>query len=527
MIEDFRDFPDQHRIEADICVVGAGPAGIAVCNEFRNSTARVVLLESGGRTLEPATQFLNEAEVVGLNHDGHLSGRARALGGTAKLWAGQCLRLDPIDFERRSWVPSSGWPIAFSDLNPFYDRAERFFNVSGELYDDRQYGRFGLTPPCWSADALRTMFTVYTPQLDSGRVFERSFERAVNIRTILHANAVGILTNKDGDTVTEVRIKDLTGKQGRVTARAFVLATGGIENARLLLASNRRHPQGLGNGRDLVGRYFQEHPNGLTASLDEGDPSLLQTLFRLFYRGRRRYFPKFALSVKQQRVHAVLNCNAHLTFEYPDDSVMSHMQVFYRAARRGQLPDKLWSRLSSLARNRSEIGRSLMHLSRTGRTPLAKPSSVRLQCYLEQSPNHRSRITLSGQADALGMPKAQVEWNMTELEFRTLVVMTETVRSEFKRLGLGVWRTDEWLRGMSQGWQSHLADCAHHMGTTRMAESPSSGVTDPQCAVFGIRGLYIAGSSLFPTSGYANPTLTIVALAIRLADHLKREYASA
>jgi choline dehydrogenase-like flavoprotein len=206
---------------------------------------------------------------------------------------------------------------------------------------------------------------------------------------------------------------------------------------------------------------------------------------------------------------------------------MATMQAFYRAARGRKLPDKLFARIRSLATNCAEMPLALIDWLRTGRTPVSVPRAVKLQCYLEQAPNRTSRVKLSSQKDALGMPKIQMDWHMTDLELKTVGVMTETVRSEFARLGLGTWRPHAWLDDRGEGWQEHLSDCSHHMGTTRMAESRLTGVVDPQCAVFGVKGLYIAGSSVFPTSGYANPTLTIVALALRLADHLKEKLAIA
>lgn len=522
MIEDFYNFPDGHRLEADLCIVGAGPAGIAIANEFRHSSTRVIVVESGGRAVEPAVQLLNQADVEPLSFGGHLNGRARALGGTSKLWAGQCLPLDPIDLQSRDWVPMSGWPLSREELDPYYQRAAAFFEVGGERYDAGQYERFGLTAPAWCEDLLRTMFTVYTPSPDTGGRYEAVLRGARNIRTVLQASVTAIEANDAGSAARQLVIRNLAGRQATVRSRAFVLAAGGIENARLLLASRGACANGLGNDHDLVGRFFQDHPNAFTATLAEGDPFRLQELFRLFYRRGRRYFPKFSLSPVEQERQSVLNANAHLDFEFPEDSPMAAMQALYRALRGRGGAERLARSSLSVLRHGGELARGALHRIRTGRTPLARPSAVRLQCYLEQAPDPCSRITLSAERDALGTPRAQIDWRMSEMELRTLRAITDSACREFRRLGLGSWQRHAWVEQPGDGWRAHMQDSYHHMGTTRMAESPRRGVVDANAEVFGVKGLYIAGSSLFPTSGYANPTLTIVALALRLSDHLKR-----
>lgn len=522
MIQDFNLLPSGLILQTDLCIVGSGPAGIALAKEFEGSNLKVIVVESGALKLEAAAQALCQAESIGLPHHGHRTGRARAFGGTGKLWAGQCLRLDKIDFEQRSWVPESGWPFALETLAPFYQRAERFFRVSGEFYDERQYRCFHLNAPEWSEQTLRSMFTIYTPDLDPGDFSLKTFQQSSNINVLLNANVVQVETNPTVEKVESVRLKTLSGKQGRVKAPIIVLCAGGLENARLLMASNERSAAGLGNGHDLVGRYFQEHPNGITASVFTNKAELLQSLFRLLYRRRGRYFPKFALSEEIQRARQILNCNAHLVFEYEDGSGVAALQTAYRALREKHLPANSMECLGSIVRNPSEIARALWNRMRTGQSPAARPKAIRLQCYLEQSPNFISRVRLGNSRDALGMPILQVDWHLAELELKTLNVMTQTVAAEFKALGLGNVIPESWLTDSSRDWQYKLTDCAHHMGTTRMAQNPREGVTDSDGRVFGIDGLYIAGSSVFPTSGYANPTLTIVALAMRLADHLKQ-----
>jgi choline dehydrogenase-like flavoprotein len=497
MIETLDTVPDGATLHADVIIVGAGPAGIAMAQSLRGHGLDIILLEAGGVEIEAALQDANRAEVAGLRHLGHVEGRARALGGAAKLWAGQCLPLDPIDFEAREWVPHSGWPINLADLQPFYRSAEAFFRVENDAYDGSVYLRFGLSAPRFDRTVLRSMFTVYTPDVDTGRAIAAEFRKARDLRVLLYAPVVQIETNAAANQVIGTRLRKRSGGEVTAQARAVALCGGGIENARLLLASNEIAPKGLGNDQDLVGRFFQEHPNGCTAVLEGGDPVQLQDHFRLFYRRGRRYFPKFALSESVQRQERVLNATAHLVFGYPPEPGTDALREIAQALRRGRLPEKPFRQATRLAGDLPRVGGAVARRFLQGRSPMGRPLSVRLQCHLEQAPDPESRITLSTERDALGMPRARVQWRLTELERRTAEVMTARASEEFARLGLGNLRPEPWLG--EPEWSTHLNDCYHHSGTTRMAETPRAGVVDTNGAVFGVNGLYVCGSSVFPT----------------------------
>ncbi len=523
MIRDFELENTGATLDCDLCIVGAGPAGIAMADEFADGPLRVVLLDSGGLRLSDPTQALNVGVNAGLPHTGHVDGRGRAFGGTGRLWAGQCLPLDDIDFERRGWVPHSGWPIAPATLKAAYARAEKFFKVQGEVYDARVYSRLGLEAPAWDERTLRSHFTIYTPEVDTGRFALARVRASGNVTVLLNASVVQIELLESTAAVASLRLRSLGGRTGRVRARAYVLAAGGIENARLLLASNERVAAGVGNARDLVGRFFQEHPNGITATLDDADPVALQARFRMLYREGRRYFPKFALAADRQRSREVLNANAHLVFDDAPGSGIEALREFAKAARARRLPPAPLRAALRIARDAVPVARTLASYVTKGSAASGTPKSVRLQCYLEQSPNPDSRVMLSDERDAVGLPQLKMHWAMSELEHSTLREMTTAVGEEFSRLGLGRVRPEAWVGSDGPEWRDHFVDCAHHSGTTRMAASPSEGVVDPDARVFGVANLWVAGSSVFPTSGYANPTLTIVALALRLADRLQVE----
>ena len=526
MILDLRTLEDGLQFEADVCLVGAGAAGITLARELCDSSLSVVLLESGGVEPEQADQELNTGEVAGLTYKGLTLGRARAFGGATKLWFGQCIRFDAIDFEKRPWVRYSGWPISAADLDQWYGRAETMFSIGGQSYDEQIYAKVGMCAPAWNRDNVRTHFTIYSPKVDFGKLYGRELGKCPRVRVLLHANATEIETDENCRATRAVHVRAIAGKRVLVRAKAVVLCAGGIENARLLLLSKRINPRGLGNDHDLVGRFLQDHPNGFTATLQTSNPQALSELFALQYQSPLRYFPKFPLGLAVQRGQQALNCTSHLFFEYPEESGIASLGEIVRAVRRRRLPANCATHLQRVAKHLPEVACAGARRYFRGKSPVGQPRRIRLQCHTEQEPDPESRVTLSTSRDALGLLRGQVDWRVNHSERHTMQVMTNAMGTELKRLGLAELEPESWLNEPGNEWKSKLTDSFHHIGTTRASDSPTSGVVDRNCEVFGVKGLYVAGSSTFPTSGYANPTLTIVAMSMRLASHLKAELRS-
>jgi choline dehydrogenase-like flavoprotein len=523
VIGDFDSLPQDTVMYADLCIIGAGAAGISLAREFAGTSTEVVLLESGGFDVDPEHEALNEGESSGLRHVGMTEGRRRGLGGTTCAWAGQCRELDPIDFEPRSWVPNSGWPFGQEVLAPYYRRAQAVFGVENEPYDERIWRGFGIAPPAFDAAKLTSTFTVYSPQPHLGRLYRGMLEAARNVHVYMHATVSRLRTEEGGNRVVAAEVRSLRGARAEVRARAFVLCMGGVEPVRLLLAStSKAHPNGLGNRNHLVGRFFLDHPSYFTAEVQTRDPKRLHDLYGLLYRGRVRYWPKFALSERLQREAGLLNAVAVLVFEYPQNSGVAALKGIVRNVRAGRHAGLSLKALGSLVHDGAGVAQTGFRRYLLGRSPLGS-SRIVLQCYPEQLPDPESRITLSARRDALGVPRANIAWRTSELERETVRVLTAAVRSEFARLQLGTVEPAPWLNDSAAEWAKHVHEGFHHMGATRMAPTPSRGVVDLHCRLHDADGLYLAGSSTFPASGFANPTLTIAALAIRLADHLKTQ----
>jgi choline dehydrogenase-like flavoprotein len=277
----------------------------------------------------------------------------------------------------------------------------------------------------------------------------------------------------------------------------------------------------VGNAHGVVGRFFQDHPNGHCATIAAGRVVRLQELYGLRQRARVRYLPRLSLTPDLERSQEVLACAAYPVFHFGDDVAMEAARRLYRAAAGRRRPAGLRRDLARIARAPGPLVTAARRRFARGRSAHAEPGHVTLQIHLEQAPNPASRVTLSRRRDRLGVPLPSVDWRLTELDHRTAQTMVREAAQEFRRLGLGEIHPESWLA--SAGWEQQMADSFHHMGTTRLGADPRTSVVDAECRVHGIGGLFVAGASVFPTAGSANPTLAIMALAVRLADHLRAQ----
>jgi choline dehydrogenase-like flavoprotein len=459
-------------LEADVCVIGAGAAGLVLARELMGSRARVCVLESGGRARPPEPDPLYEVRSIDLPVPN--DSRVRAFGGTTTVWSGRWKRFDPIDFEPRDWVPHSGWPISYAALDPHYMRAARAAGVREDPSDGAGQASASLVR---SESVIPTVFrTLKEADRDFGRACAASIQRAENVDALLESHVVGL--ERQGRAVARVLARGEAGGAFSVRARAVVLATGGIENARLLLLA------GIGNQHDQVGRYFMDHPKAKVGVVETYDPIDVSS-----WEGLSEDAPVWVglrLSDAVQRSEQVLNSYVFLAPAFERDLVR-------RLARRALRP-------------------------RTCRI-------LDVRNYMEQAPDPDHRVFLvRGETDPLGLARAGVQWSLGERDRRTMVAMHRILQRELQRAGVGELYSPLLRGGAGAEGEADFPafqDASHHMGTTRMGTDPRTSVVDPDCRVHDTDNLYVAGSSVFPTSGYANPTATIAALAVRLSDHLK------
>jgi choline dehydrogenase-like flavoprotein len=523
MIRDFNDFENGSSISSDFCFIGAGAAGIAIAREFLGTPYTVTLLESGGLHNEPESNRLYDSEIVGLPHAGVHSGRERVFGGTTTVWGGQTLRFGKFDFQPRCWVPFSGWPIPREELDPYYDRADRLLKLRESLNYEDVYSDFGISPPPFDPQKLSMQFSQWSPKPNFGTAYRRDLQRAHNISVLLHANVTAIATNSSASAVEQVEFSTLSGKIGVARARFFVICCGGIENARILLASDRIQPHGIGNDHDVVGRYFQEHVTASVGALGTYNRPRLQDLFESFFIRGVKYAPIINLAHEAQTKNRLLSVHGILSFGSSPDSCIQSAKALYRSVVCRTYPDNLKSLLRNISANPRELIDLVYRRSFQKRAATAKQGLIALGVHAEMAPNPDSRVTLSETRDQLGMRRVKLDWRLSEFERRSILGFANIACSEFERLDLGTFdHTDRALLEDHTTWVRRAHDNFHHMGTTRMHNDPKLGVVDSNCCVHGVANLYIGGSSVFPTCGTANPTLTILALCLRIADRLKQ-----
>ena len=508
-------------LEADLCIVGAGAAGISMALEWVNSPLKVLLLEGGGFDFEPAMQDLYRGDIVGQPYYPLQAARLHYFGGTTGHWAGFCSTYDAIDFEKRSWVPHSGWPIRREELDPFYARAQRVLDLGPYEYAANDWVKRDkdLTPLPLDPNVVWTKMWQFSPPTRFGTKYRDAIVNARNVHLYTHANVCEVEANEGLTAVQGLRVRTFDGKEYDVRARCYVLACSTIQNARLLLASNRRATAGLGNAHDLVGRYFMEHLEMPGGELVLAKPQSTKMKMYALQFGATKARGELALTPRVQREHGILNGTASLepgwlgeevksTFQFFNPKVLAAFMAWERGGRRGPPPFALIERPPAPTR------------------PPGPPRFFHLATRQEQAPNPDSRVTLSTERDALGMPRVKLDWRLTELDKRSIRAYYKLLGQEVGRSEVGRVQLRDWLLSDDDlTWPSFLSGGWHHMGTTRMHTDPRQGVVDADCRVHGLGNLYVAGPAVYPTAGSANPTLTLVALSLRLSDHLRAKLA--
>ena len=492
MLLDANDLPTDETLTADVCIAGAGAAGITLALALKEAGLEVILLESGDFEDDANTQALYRGTMSGIDTwqlDDH---RWRLFGGSTSRWAGWCRPMHPFDFEPRSYIEKSGWPITYDELVPFYERAHERVELADFIYDvetiQAASGRPMLTSP---GGRLRTEVYQYSPPTRFGQKYRPDLDEAENVRVYLHANVRNIELASSHEQVRRFECVTLLGTRFNVEARAFVLAMGGVENARVLLASNTQLPDGVANSSGNVGCYFMEHPHYTGVSIWV----LSRPTDLSFYERHDIELPS-----GRARVQAMLALDPDvLESEGLIDFSASVREAAIAPGDTGPIDAE---QVRSLIRDREE------------------ERVFQLNVRAEQRPFRASRITLrSGDLDSLGMPRVDLKWQLHPEDTRSMRRALELVGAELAAAGLGrVWTSTE---GDELSWVTNPG--GHHMGTARMSDDPDEGVVDRDCRCHDVENLYIAGSAVFTTGAAPNPTLTVVALAERLARHLREE----
>ncbi|MCY2974581.1 MAG: GMC family oxidoreductase [Planctomycetota bacterium] len=515
------EFDSVKEIESvDVCIIGSGAAGIATAKEFFDTNISVVVLEGGGGKHEEDSQDPYKCQIKGLPHRGTHEGRTRVLGGTTTLWAGQALPLFDIDFKKRDWVQFSGWPFSRDVLLPYYTRAEDVMQIPHVTYDDRSWPHN--QRPIQSIDgSIERCFSQFARIPNFASKYRKLLAASKNVTVLLHANAIELSATPQANGVQSVTVKSFSGKTAILKAKLFVICCGGIDSARLLLASKAVEKNGIGNQHDVVGRFFQDHPT-MIVPLKPKDPLEFDRRFGAIRKRSNLNLVKFFPNEHFQRENGILNVGAEVIHEDVDNTPLAAVQRFMKCVRNLELNGNSLSDLRHALKNPVAILGAGVRKTLGLRGRSVKDVRYSLLISSEQDPSPESRITISGDKDSLGMPRSIVNWKISSNVSRTIDLFMREITKQWRSLGIAEVDVDSVpILGRETGEFGGYSDFNHHIGTTRMGTDPKTSVVDASCRVHNYNNLYVASSSVFPTGSFSNPTLTVLALCCRIADELK------
>lgn len=510
---DARKLPANSTIQGDICIIGTGPAGLSMAMDWMKTPYKVILLEAGGFEFDDNIQDILKGENTGQRYYPLRSTRLAQFGGTSGHWAGMCSTFDDIDFEKRDWVPDSEWPITRSDLDVYYEKAHEPLKLGPYEYDmaywQKQAPNMNTFPLDEKVIWNKTWQLSNVASWKSGGfkpAYKDTIIQSSNIHLYTYATVVNIVANEPINSIQEVLVKTTTNSTYKVRAKHFVLAMGAIQNARMLLACNQQAKNGLGNDNDLVGRYFMEHLEVDTAEmwLLKPFPSDLYT-----WNANLMLWNELAINKEVQRKEKILNGTCGLMPTTLARFMQPRIDEWQNEDPR-KSADNMFKNWDDAEEKSKTISQGAITRAFT------------FQTRMEQAPNPNSRVTLSDKRDAFGVPLANLNWALTALDKRSLRRINQIMAREAGEAGIARIKLFDFLvdenddsfpKSTNGGW--------HHMGTTRMGSTPKQGVVDIHCQVHGISNLHVAGSGCYVTAGAPNPTLTLVAFALRLSDRLK------
>lgn len=473
----------------DVCVCGAGAAGITIARELAKNGKKVALFEAGGLELTKESQDIYTGKNIGLPYWGVDGCRLRYFGGTTNHWAGRCMEFQPIDFEERDYFELPGWPISKGELDKHSNKTRKILDIENQSFEGKT------RPELSSSSSFTTVGYAVSPPTRFGSKYLDELVSSNNIDLYLNANLTDIRLNKNTDHVNSIEIKNYNGDTYSFVGKRYIIALGAIENARILLNSSSQIKSGIGNHSDFVGRCFMEHLTvdfGRYVIDNENDfwkPSNLDA-------GDLEIFPSREFLHRSKIGSSVIVCNPKASY--------------HTGGRLKKLKEILHDTACS-SDGIAELTRKFMNLT--------CPGDGAFSTVCEQSPNKNSRVTLSDDRDTFGLRRVQLDWQINDFDRHTIRTLAMEVAKELARLDLARVQLADFIIDKDKDIEIYYH--CHHMGTTRMAKSQEYGVVDPNCRVFGIDNLYVAGSSVFSTGGGVNPTFPVIQLSLRLAEHLK------
>ncbi|MBX2933000.1 MAG: GMC family oxidoreductase [Ferruginibacter sp.] len=512
MLIDARQLENNTQIEGDICIIGAGAAGISIALELEHTFKKIILLEGGGMEYDDRIQELYNGKITGHPYYPMKASRLHYFGGSTGHWGGMCSTFDDIDFEKRDWVENSGWPIKREDIAKYYPKATSIldlgpceWNLDYWLKQDPDFKPLPL-----DEKVIWTKMWQFSPPTRFGKKYKDAIVNSKTIQLHIYANVVDLDATESINSITQVTVKNYAGKQHTVKAKNFILACSAMQNARVLLACNKQAPKGLGNDNDLVGRYFMEHAEIKTGELWLNHTDKLKLyLMEQFTKVRA----ELAISPEKQRELQVLNGSISLMPLELSNKTIPSVKLWSNDDPRKSLDTfKKYSTLDKRNFIQRFFSKSIYQ-------------SYGLFTRVEQLPHPESRVVLSNEKDELGIPRANLFWALSPIDKKTVFTINKLLGQQIGAAGIGRVKLKEFLLDGDVQLPDYTSGGWHHLGTTRMSDDPKHGVVDANCKIHGIDNLYVAGSSCYTTGGAVNPTLTVVAISLRLANHIKEKMA--
>lgn len=518
MLFDFENGTDLPAFSADICIVGGGAAGIVLALELERRGFKILLLEAGGLKYEPRSQAMYSGEIGDLPFEGLINGRFRGLGGTTNDWGGQIAEIDDYVFSRRDWLNGGEWPFTKEHLKAYYERAGAYEGLNRQVEIEEPLS--SLRKLIRNSE-LKVDVTSFCPKLNFYRLFEHDLVVSENILVVYHANVCEFVLDATDQNVSRVKCRSTTGRSAFFQASSFVLTVGGIETSRLLLQPRKETPFPWQRHGQL-GVHFQDHVV-VKSAVFHGSFRDAGYLFGYFAKDGVKFHPKLRMKPARQSALRVLDAAGTISPILDGGDRLAKAFNTVRLARKRKfdqislrdayvllkaLPELLWHRSPFASRG---FGAS-------------KASAFQLWVHTEQRPDSASRITLTEKTDELGLYVPKVDWKVDELELRTVQCFTDDVSAAFAANGFPELTTNPVVANR-ETIGDQVLDSMHHMGGARMASSQRDGVVDENLRVMGTDNFFVCSSAVFPSAGFSNPTHTVLALAIRLSDHLYQKAA--
>ncbi len=533
---------ESEQLRCQVCIIGSGAAGITLALELGKEKLDVVLVTGGKYEQSDSNRMLHEGTTDPRDsHEPLEENRHRAFGGATKRWGGRLVPFDSIDFESRSYMALSGWPIPYRLVANCYPRAmELCETVPDEFRKLSDPSQFDFPDTLGGGAIETTTRERWSVPTDFGVRYREALTRTDHIRVLLDYHAVDLRLNEDFNRLDSIPLKSRSGRPLQVFADVFILATGGIENARLLLGARSQVETGIGNQCDMVGRCYMSHIAGTYGFLRLKSANMEKPLFYRLAKDEYGVYSRrrFRLSDQAQGDLDVGNVvgfplRPDLSDPSHGDAVLSLLYYGEVSSRRNLKDLPSWDMFARHASNCIfnhpmawiSAGKQLWLRMQRPRLPFVLPYMSHAQDALffqsEHAPNLESRLLLGREVDEFGMPRIQARIRFSDFDRLTVIEFYRQLDRSLRLAELGALEYDKAVLENYLGRiLSRFNSFAHQMGTTRMSTDPKSGVVDSNCKVHSIRNLYVSGGSVFPASGHANPTLTIIALSLRLADDL-------